>query len=316
MLSVPRRLLLNDEGSSALHFIDLDAPTRSWSSPGAGRDLQLIGAGRVLRSAPNGFVELDLKTGKVLRTAAIASASEAGIESARRLPIGTTTVLGNSEAGIFIAELSTDEQPRELRRVVAPGMQKGRLLRHTADGAMLFCSETDGVRRVHRATFERGVESLFEIPSNVAADSMVKAVQLDRDRVAVSSGYAATLLIIDTTRGVVERMIGGKEQAGLPGQRRELRPFFFSGYQVLPNGRWLIANWQGHGPSHAAEGYQLLMYSASGELLWSFDQTEFPRVASLNNVLALDTGPVTGGAVLCDERWGILAPVAANAAQA
>jgi hypothetical protein len=307
-------LLLNDEGSSALHLIDLDAPTRNWSSPGAGRDLQLIGAGRVLRSTPSGFAELDLKTGRVLRQAMVAS--EAGIESARRLPGGTTTVLGNGEAGIFIAELSTDEQPRELRRLVAQGMQKGRLLRHTADGAMLFCSETDGVRRVHRATFERGVESLFEIPAHVAADSMVKAVQLDREHIAVSTGYAASLLIIDTTRGLVERVIGGREQAGLPGQRRELRPFFFSGYQVLPNGEWLIANWQGHGPSHAAEGYQLLMYSGSGELLWSFDQTEFPRLASLNNVLALDTGPVTGGAVLCDERWGILAPVAANAAQA
>ena len=67
MSKAPRRLLLNDEGSSALHYLDLDAPSRSWKFSGAGRDLQLIGGERVLRSTPTGFVELDLNSVKCLR---------------------------------------------------------------------------------------------------------------------------------------------------------------------------------------------------------------------------------------------------------
>jgi len=68
----------------------------------------------------------------------------------------------------------------------------------------------------------------------------------------------------------------------------------------------LIANWQGHGPSHAADGYQVLMYSAQGELVWTFDQTEYPHMTSLNNVIALD-GLDTSR--LHDERRGVLAGI-------
>ncbi|MEO8215256.1 MAG: hypothetical protein ABI560_18800, partial [Myxococcales bacterium] len=56
----PRKLLVNDEGKSTLHFFDRDDPRRSWSHQGPGRDLQLIGQQRVLRSHPQGYVELDL----------------------------------------------------------------------------------------------------------------------------------------------------------------------------------------------------------------------------------------------------------------
>ena len=72
MPRVPRRLLVNDEGSSALHYLDFDAPARSWTSPGPGRDLQLIGGGHVLRSTPRGYVEVALATGKVLRRELVA----------------------------------------------------------------------------------------------------------------------------------------------------------------------------------------------------------------------------------------------------
>jgi len=88
--------------------------------------------------------------------------------------------------------------------------------------------------------------------------------------------------------------------------RRPLSPNFFSGYQILRGGEYLVANWQGHGPSHAAEGYQVLMYSATGELVWTFDQTEYPQMASLNNVIALDELDTSR---LSDERLGVIEAV-------
>ncbi len=301
MTKAPRRLLLNDEGSSAVHYLDLDAPSRSWTFGGPGRDLQVIGGERVLRSTPTGFVELALADGHLLREVTLPGLP--GIESARRLPNGNTVVLGNEDEGIFVCELDSRAAPVAGRMLVGAGLSKGRLVRHTADDSLLFCSETDGQRVIHEATWTGGVKTLFRIPEGVAADSMLKAVRVASGRVVVSAGYSASLLVIDTAQGAVVQTIGGKLQPEPKGLRRLLSPHFFSGFQLLPGGEYLLANWQGHGPSHAADGYQVLMYDASGQLVWSFDQTEYPRMTSLNNVIALD-GLDTSR--LHDERNGVI----------
>jgi hypothetical protein len=300
----PRKLLLNDEGSSALHYLDLDAPGSSWSSPGAGRDLQLIGAGRVLRSTPGGFVELSLAGGKLVRNVTVDSIS--AVESAQRLANGHTVLLGSQPDGIALCEVDGDARPVPGRRLFGPGLGKGRMVRQTLEGTLLFCSETDGKHLVHEATWHGGIQTLFEVPAGVPADSMVKVLRVGPSRLVVSSGYAASLLLIDTSRGEVVGTIGGKQQVQPPNMRRPLAPHFFSGYQLLAGGDYLVANWQGHGPSHAGDGYQVLRYAASGALLWCFDQTEHPRMTSLNNVIALD-GLDTS--LLHDEQRGHLAPV-------
>jgi hypothetical protein len=304
MTRAPRRLLLNDEGSSAVHYLDLDTPAKSWTFNGPGRDLQLIGDGRVLRSTPTGFVELSLSGGELLREVTLPGMP--GIESARRLPNGNSVVLGNGDNGIFVCELDSRGDPVAGRVVVGAGLLKGRLVRHTAQDSLLFCSETDGKRLIHEATWNGGVKTLFQIPDQVPADSMLKALRVAAERVVVSAGYSASLLVIDTARGEVVQTIGGKAQSEPKGLRRPLSPNFFSGYQILPGGGYLIANWQGHGPSHAADGYQVLMYSATGELTWTFDQTEYPSMTSLNNVLALDDLDVSR---LNDERAGVIEAV-------
>lgn len=300
----PRKLLLNDEGSSALHYLDLDAPGNSWSSPGAGRDLQLIGAGRVLRSTPAGFVELSLAGGTFEREVTVDSIS--AVESAQRLANGHTVLLGSQPDGIALCEVDSDARPVPGRRLFGAGLGKGRMVRHTLEGTLLFCSETDGKHLVHEATWQGGIQTLFEVPAGVAADSMVKALRVGPSQVVVSSGYAASLLHIDTSRGEVVRTTGGKQQPEPAGLRRPLSPHFFSGYQLLAGGDYLIANWQGHGKSHACDGYQVLRYSADGSLRWCFDQTEYPHMTSLNNVLALDELDTS---LLHDEQQGYLAPV-------
>jgi hypothetical protein len=301
MTKAPRRLLLNDEGSAAVHYLDLDTPAQSWTFRGPGRDLQLIGDGRLLRSTPTGFVELALADGQLVREVTLPGLP--GIESARRLPNGNSVVLGNGDNGIFVSELDSRGDPVSGRLLVGAGLLKGRLVRHTSRNTLLFCSETDGKRVIHEASWSGGVKSLFQIPDDVAADSMLKAVRVASERVVVSAGYSASLLVIDTAHGAVVQTIGGKAQPEPPGLRRSLSPNFFSGFQLLPGGAYLIANWQGHGPSHAPDGYQVLMYSANGELVWTFDQTEYPHMTSLNNVIALD-GLDTSR--LYDERNGQL----------
>jgi hypothetical protein len=302
MPRAPRKLLLNDEGSSALHHLDLDDPGQNWSHQGPARDLQLIGAGRVLRSTPQGFAELDLNgRGAVLRDVNVAGAP-GGIESARRLPDGHTVVLGNGGGGIFLWEIDERGAAVPDRRRFFEGIDKGRMIRRTEEGTFLFCSETNGKKLIHETDWEGSVKTLFEVPTDVPADSMVKAARIAPDIITVSTGYAASLLMIDTARGKVLQTIGGRATRD-ESSKRPLSPFFFSGYQMFADGGFLVANWQGHGPGHNGQGYQLLRFDRQGNLLWRFDQTEYPFMQSLNNVIALD-GIDTNK--LHDERRGVI----------
>jgi len=306
MLRAPRKLLLNDEGNSALHYIDLDVPSRGFTCEGPGRDLQLVGGGRVLRSTPTGYVEIDLtKNGEIVRSAALAGLPGA-VESARRLADGHTLILGNSAAGIFVWELDKNDVAVPGRQLSGSGLEMGRLLRLGDEGTLLFCSDTGGKRLVHEASWQDGVKTLIDLPSNVPAERIVKAVRVAPAVVVVSTGYAASLISVDTASGQVLQTIGGKTQAQPERLRRPLSPHFFSGFQLFANGDTLIANWQGHGQQHGAEGYQLLMYDRDGQLVWAFDQAEFPFISSVNNVIALDHLDV---GVLHDERGGVLVPI-------
>jgi hypothetical protein len=306
MPRAPRKLLVNDEGSSALHFLDLDDPGKNWSYEGPGRDLQLVGAGRLLRSSPQGYVELDLNDrGAVVRTVTVAGAP-GGIESARRLPNGHTVVIGNGGGGIFVWEVDREGAVAPGRQHLYPGIDKGRILRLTEEGTFLFCSETNGKKLIDEASWGDGVATLFEVPASVPADSMVKAVRIAKSVITVSTGYAASLLRIDTAKKAVLQTIGGKRAPSPSDGKRPLSPFFFSGYQMFADGDFLVANWQGHGHDHNAQGYQLLQFDREGKLVWWFDQTEYAIISSLNNVIALD-GLDTDK--LHDERRGVLVPL-------
>jgi hypothetical protein len=302
----PRQLLVNDEGNAAVHFLDLDSPERSWSYRGPGRDLQLIGRNRVLRSHPQGYIELDLERRGALAMEVAIPQLPGLVESARRLPNGNTIVAGNGAQGIFLWEVDTEHQLVGDHRLCIAGVDKARMVRRTQEGTLLFCSETDGRSLVHEADWQAGCKVLFEVPTETPADSMVKAVRVAPNVITVSTGYAASLLRIDTARQRVVATIGGKAEPDATALSRPLSPFFFSGYQMFANGDYLISNWQGHSAAKNGQGYQLLRYDAQGELLWSFDQSAHPFMSSLNNVIALD-GLDTQK--LHDEPLGVLVPL-------
>src|SRR5258708_31893555 len=142
----PRKMLLGDEGISALPYVDPDAPSQNWTSQGPGRDLQLIGNRRLLRSSPQGYVELDLANRGALLRSVVVDGAPGGIESARRLPSGHTVVLGNGGGGIFVWEVDKSGGAVSGRRLLLEGIDKARMLRLTKEGTFIFCSETNGKR--------------------------------------------------------------------------------------------------------------------------------------------------------------------------
>ena len=243
--------------------------------------------------------------GAVVRQTSIANLP-GPVESARRLPDGNTVVLGNGGDGIFVWEVDRQGRPVEGRARLCAGLEKGRLVRGTAEGTFLFCSETAGRHVVHELGWRQGIKELFEVPPGNPADSMVKAVRTGPGVLTVSTGYAASLLRVDFTRAEVVQTFGGKNQPAPVDAQRPLSPFFFSGYQMFPDGSFLVANWQGHSAACNGQGYQVLLFDAGGALTWMFDQTRFPHLSSVNNVIALD-GLDTSR--LHDEPNGVLVPI-------
>jgi hypothetical protein len=121
--------------------------------------------------------------------------------------------------------------------------------------------------------------------------------------IAVTSGYGATILIIDPTTKKVLTTIGGKAQP----EAATIKPNFYAGFQILPNGHFVVTNWEGHGSGNGSTGVQLLEYDTSGVCVWKWKQdSNSTLVSSLHGVIVLDGLDTTK---LNDDVNGVLAPV-------
>jgi hypothetical protein len=56
-------------------------------------------------------------------------------------------------------------------------------------------------------------------------------------------------------------------------------------FEPLPDGGFLVANWQGHGPDNGAKGRQLIHFGPDGRYL---DSCSLPGVSSLQGILVLN----------------------------
>jgi hypothetical protein len=275
-----------DEGLGTLLHIDERHPERDWIVPigrPQARDMQLVGGGRVLIGHHNGWTEFDITTGR----AVAGFAGYEGVTAVRRQPDGRTLVAGvdlGAEKGVAVLEL--DPGNREIRRVRYPG-DYVRLIRQTETGTYLMCSND----RIREGSPEGGYLREFPVEGFYHA---WKAVRLASGNLLVSAGYGAFLAEVDSS-GVVVRKFGGKDQVPA-----EVNPFFYAMFQLLPNGHVVLANWQGHGEGHGAQGVQLLEFDTTGQIVWRW--SDAGRISSLQGVLVLDGLDV---AKMHDERRGI-----------
>jgi hypothetical protein len=279
-----------DEGRAALLHIDERAPAKNWTVPigqPQARDMQLVGGNKILISHHHGYTEFDIATGRVAKD----FTSLSGVTAARRQPNGHTLIAGVNLAeapGVVILEL--DANHREVHRAIFPG-DYVRLIRQTEQGTYLMCCN-DRIREG-----SRDGKYLRDFPVDGFLHAW-KALRLANGRLLVAAGYGAFLVELDPA-GKILRKFGGQES--LPAG---VNPFFYAMFQLLPNGNIVLANWQGHGEGHGAEGVQLLEFNSRGEIVWSWSRAEM--ISSLQGVLVLD-GLDTSK--LHDERNGVMSPV-------
>jgi hypothetical protein len=265
-----RKLVLRDEGLSQLSYVDLADPKKNWVVPvPAGRDLQLVGDGRILIGTGTGYEEREIATGKKVKELT----SFNGTITARRLRNGNTLLVGlnwQGKQGIVLTELDASGNIRQL--INYPEFGYVRLVRPTTSGTFLITSDT--------MVFEGDASGAVIWRAKVDSEKRPhawQAVRLASGKTLVSTGYGGNFQVFSKD-GSLDSKISGPA---------EVNPNFYAGFQVLENGNYVVTNWQGHGPGHGASGTQLLEYNPKGELVWSWKQDP-AKYSSLQGVIVLD----------------------------
>jgi len=102
-------------------------------------------------------------------------------------------------------------------------------------------------------------------------------VRLPNGSTLVSTGGAVTVVEMNPA-GEQVGFVGGKPnhpQLGLD---------WFSGFDLLPNGNLVVANWLGHGKQ--GTGVHLVEFDQQNRVVWKWDDHE--RAATVTNVLVVD----------------------------
>jgi hypothetical protein len=144
-------------------------------------------------------------------------------------------------------------------------------------------------------------ETLWEMTFPGTNLYVYQGLRLPDGKLAVSQGYGASLLIVDPVAKKVLTTIGGKSQP----ESATIVPNFYAGFQILPNGHFVVTNWEGHGGTNGGTGIQLLEYDDTGKKVWQWKQ-DATLVSSLHHVIVLDRLDTTK---LHDDVNGVLAPV-------
>src|SRR6478752_7429343 len=135
-----RKLILRDEGLSQLSYVDLAKPSNNWYVPiPAGRDLQLVGNGRVLIGTGTGYEEHEILTGKKV----VELTTFEGTIAATRLRNGNTLLTGlnwEGKKGIVLTEV--DATGKTKRLINFPEFPYVRLVRETVGGTFIITSDT------------------------------------------------------------------------------------------------------------------------------------------------------------------------------
>lgn len=270
---VKHRFICVDNGANRLLCVDQREPGKGWSVslPAGARDLQQLDAERLLVSHGNGCGIYRLADGSCLWKLDGLS----GIQTARLIPDKDQLVLGASgkEAYEFsFLSRSGDWFARESARVVrVPGQAPGllRLLRLTGEGHLLF---TAGGRVV-----EWDPEAQAEVWSAPIPGKGYLAERLPNGATAVSTGNAVSVVEVDRDGAIVRTWAGEpvRQAWGLD---------WFSGFQFLPNGRLVVANWLGHGAW--GKGPHVIELDRENKLWWSWEDHQAAK--QVTNVLVID----------------------------
>jgi hypothetical protein len=262
-----QEFILYDDAGGRLLYVNNAKPTANWTSnSGTGRDMQLIGGGRVMLGKSDGWDEYQLTDG--LKVGGVHGFS--GTQTAHRLADGNTILASVSGTNIVLKFVNAAGQMQ--RQITYAGFSYVRMVRPTSTGTYLVTADT--------VAFEGNDQGMVLSRGTISGGSHTwKAMRLANGNIAVTNGYGAALLIYDNTWKMIQT-IGGKSQPNAA----QLAPWFFADFHVMPNGNFFVVNSQADRTMD--NSVQLLEYNAAGTLVWQ--QKQPTGIHSLEEAIVLD----------------------------
>jgi hypothetical protein len=262
-----QEFILYDDAGGRLLYVNNAQPTANWTSiSGTGRDMQLIGGGRVLLGKSDGWDEYQLSDGA--RVGGVHGF--AGTQTAHRLASGNTILASVSGTSILLKFVNTAGQMQ--RQISYAGFSYVRMVRPTSIGTYLVTADT--------VAFEGDDQGVVLSRATITGGSHTwKAMRLENGNIAVTNGYGAALLIYDSGWNLIQT-IGGKSQPNAT----PLAPWFYADFHVMPNGNFFVVNSQADRTMD--NSVQLLEYNSTGVLVWQ--QKQPAGVHSLEEAIVLD----------------------------
>jgi hypothetical protein len=290
---IRHRFLALDFWHATLHHVDQLDPAKSWVMPSGGgvKDMQLIGQGRLMISAADGYVVYDLAGRKKLTEHH--DPELAGTVTARRRPDGSTWLGTNAKQGVTIFAVGPSGQVE--RRLRVPGLKTLRLMRFTPENTLLL-AELSGAAEITldpSAAEEQRIVRRFQLPRPRNAYMALKSAD---GTCWVAGGYTHALYQYRADATLL-RTFEADQPPGFSN-------WFYAGFQLLQNGHVVQANWTGHNEKDFKEGWKAVEFDRDGRVVWHW-QAPREQVGSINGLIILDD---LDPALLNDDVYGVLRP--------
>jgi hypothetical protein len=275
----------NDNARNVLNYVNEFDPTKNWTKPvndttvNSGRQIELVAnpavtnAGAltgkaVMISVNKGYQEYHPVTGE--RLANVVLAGTTGVRGAVRLPTGNT-LLGVGDNKLRVVDKNGATVGQECTLPGAGGDSLRVLTRDEATGNILLGRLLD-LFIVNETCQQQWTAKL---PAGSKAYSVFPRVG---GGVWATSGAPSTVIEYDQG-GTIVSQLGGK--TAHPGIGLD----FFSGFEMLPNGNVVAANWQGHVEAPAANTPHLVEFDKTNKLVWKWGNQTVAR--QITNTLIL-----------------------------
>jgi hypothetical protein len=256
-------VMYNDANGGQLLYVNSEKPAMNWKvNSGTGRDLQLVGGGKVMLGKSGGWDEYQLSNG--MRVGGVSSLS--GTQSTHRLADGTTLVASIAGGGILLRMANGSGAVQ--RMITYAGYSYVRCVRPTKTGTFLVTADT----KVFEGDATGNV--IWEVTVPGSGRHVWKALRLADGNTAVATGYDKSLRIYSPQKTLLQTITAPDS----------VYPHFFADFRATAGGNFFVVNSQADRTEDRS--IQLLEFSASGALVWQ--QKQPSGVGSLEAAIVLD----------------------------
>lgn len=256
---IKHRFIVADEPGHRIVHVDQNHPENNWELPvteNKAWDIQLVGDNQVAVSFSEGYLLVDLNSGELIKKITLDGLS--GIWSVRRLA-EKTIVIGNEGPILYAAEL--DDENNIIQKANVPDTRQMRFGRITDDGHALAVPDDELIEW----DLDGSLIKRLPLPQDPVREKGLKAFMALKDSDGnywVAYGYGAVTAKLSPDGDVLQTF------AGPTGMH------FTAGFQRLPNGNLVQANWAGHKTENAVNGPQLIEFNPQGEVVWTYHNTD------------------------------------------